>query len=723
MQSFRVHLAAFVASLALVSGLVSPRRPLQAPRVRMSSTSEEPGLRYFGPKSTPLLDSIKSPADMKSMTIAELKQLSYELRWDTLSAVSKTGGHLSSSLGVIELTVALHKVFDAPEDKIIWDVAHQCYPHKILTGRRDRMSTLRQKDGLSGFTKMKESEYDAFGAGHSSTSISAALGYSVAKTQLGKQRNNCIAVIGDGAITGGMAYEAMNNANYLNARMITILNDNGQVSLPTGQPSAGGVVPVGALSASTSRLLSSQTFKDVRDVMKGISGLMPTEMQNINAKIDEYARGLVSGGTLFEELGMYYIGPIDGHDLDNLVPILENLRDTPSNKPVLLHIKTEKGMGYPPAMKASDKMHGVAKFDLATGKQIKSSSKSPSLTSVFANELIKVAADDRSVVGITAAMPGGTGMDLFGRRFPGRTYDVGIAEQHAVTFAAAMAAEGLKPFCCIYSTFMQRGYDQVVHDVVIQQLPVRMILDRAGLVGNDGPTHHGSFDLAYMGCLPDIVIMAPSDEIELMNMIRTAHGIDDLPSVLRYPRGTGYGLEKLKTLFGYDIEEMPTTGEAVEIGKGRIVREGRAGAPRKACILSIGTRLAASLEAANSLEEAHSDLAVTVADARFMKPLDKDLVRSLAEANNVMVMVEEGSIGGFGDHVLHFLAEDGQLDDGNLKARSMVLPDEFIETATQSQQYDAAGLNTKHIAAQVEKLATSKVTLDLAPAAVEKAAA
>mmetsp|Transcript_96962 Transcript_96962/g.277430 ORF Transcript_96962/g.277430 Transcript_96962/m.277430 type:complete len:713 (+) Transcript_96962:89-2227(+) len=669
-------------------------------RLRMSSQeTDKETPRYYGPNATPLLDTINCPADMNRLSIADLKQLSYELRWDVLSAVSKTGGHLGSSLGVVELTVALHYVFDAPEDKIIWDVAHQAYPHKILTGRRDRMPTLRQKDGLSGFTKMCESEYDAFGAGHSSTSISAALGYSVAKSVLGKSKNNCIAVIGDGAITGGMAYEAMNNANYLEARMITILNDNGQVSLPTGQPSAGGIVPVGALSATTSKMLSSSEFKDFRDVLKGISGLMPKEMQNVNAKIDEYARGIVSGGTLFEELGYYYIGPIDGHDLDNLVPILENLRDTPSNKPVLLHIKTEKGMGYPPAMKASDKMHGVAKFDLATGKQMKGKgAKAPSLTSVFANELIKVATDDRSVVGITAAMPGGTGMDLFGRRFPSRTYDVGIAEQHAVTFAAAMAAEGLKPFCCIYSTFMQRGYDQVVHDVVIQGLPVRMILDRAGLVGNDGPTHHGSFDLAYMGCLPNIVIMAPSDELELMNMIQTAYGIDDMPSVVRYPRGTGYGIEKLNSLFNYKLDEMPEKGKAVEIGKGRIIREGRSKAKTQVAVLSIGTRLGQALEAANTLEESDPDLGVTVADARFMKPLDIDLLRKLAKENSVLLTVEEGSIGGFGDHVLHFLAGDGALDNGTLKVRPMVLPDAFIETAAQSEQYDAAGLNAKHIA-------------------------
>jgi 1-deoxy-D-xylulose-5-phosphate synthase len=678
-----------------------------------SAVPSENSLRYFGPKSTPLLDSVQQPSDMKRLTQAELKQLTYELRWDVINAVSKTGGHLSSSLGVVELTVALHYVFDAPEDKIIWDVAHQAYPHKILTGRRDRMPTLRQKDGLSGFTKMKESKYDAFGAGHSSTSISAALGYSVAKTVLGKARNNCIAVIGDGAITGGMAYEAMNNANYLNARMITVLNDNGQVSLPTGQPSAGGVVPAGALSAYTSRLLSSSEFKSVRDVLKGISNLMPADMQKVNAKIDEYARGIISGGTLFEELGFYYIGPVDGHDLDNLVPILENLRDTPSNKPVLLHIKTEKGMGYPPAMSASDKMHGVAKFDVATGKQFKSKSSAPSFTSVFANELVKVAEGDTAVVGITAAMPGGTGMDIFGRRFPKRTFDVGIAEQHAVTFAAAMAAEGLKPFCSIYSTFMQRGYDQVVHDVVIQKLPVRMMLDRAGLVGNDGPTHHGTFDLTYMGCLPDVVIMAPSDEIDLMNMVQTAYTIDDMPSCVRYPRGTGYGLEKLNDVFGYGLDEMPEKGVTLEIGKGRVVKSGRAdGKPlpspgdksKKLAILSIGTRLAPAIEAARALEDLRSDVSVTVADARFMKPLDIGLLRSLAEEHGTLLTVEENSIGGFGDHVLHFLALDGLLDDGTTKVRPMVIPDQWIETAAQSEQYDEAGLNAKHILGTLQRL-------------------
>merc|ERR1719310_1566279 len=449
---------------------------------------------YTGPERTPILDSVVEPRDMNGLSLPELKQLAHELRWDTIRAVSKTGGHLGSSLGVVELTVALHKVFDAPEDRILWDVSHQCYPHKILTGRRSRMGTLRQQGGLSGFQKRAESEYDCFGAGHSTTSISAALGMSVGKSQKGKQQNNCIAVIGDGAITGGMAFEAMNNANYLQARMITVLNDNGQVSLPTGTPSAGGVVPSGALSAYTSRLISSKPFADFRQVAKGISSLFPEEIQQINAKIDEYARGIVTGGTLFEELGFYYIGPVDGHDLDNLVPILENIRDREGSQPVLLHVKTDKGKGYPPAEAASDKYHGVPKFDVATGKKLTPKNAAPSYTAVFAETLVDIAAQDRSVCAITAAMPGGTGIDKFGKRFPKRTFDVGIAEQHAVTFAAGMAVEGLKPFCAIYSTFMQRAYDQIIHDVALQKLPVRMILDRAGLVGNDGPTHHGSFD-------------------------------------------------------------------------------------------------------------------------------------------------------------------------------------------------------------------------------------
>eukprot|EP00903_Cladosiphon_okamuranus_P017874 g16447.t1 len=679
--------------------------------VRMQSTAVEGGgaevtggERYYGPTSKPLLDSVQSPADMKRFTITELKQLAYELRWETLEAVSKTGGHLGSSLGVIELTVALHYVFEAPEDKITWDVSHQVYPHKILTGRRDRMHTLRQSGGLSGFAKRSESEYDCFGAGHSSTSISSAMGMSVGKSQLGKRRNNCVAVIGDGAITGGMAFEAMNCAGYLGVRHVVILNDNGQVSLPTGTHSAGGVVPAGALSSYTGRLMSSRSFKSVRDVAKAFNKLLPSNIQNVNAKIDEYARGMMSGGTLFEELGYYYVGPVDGHDLVNLVPILENIRDKKDDKPVLLHIRTEKGMGYPPAMAASDKYHGVAKFNVATGKQHKGSSANPSLTSVFANTLIDIATEDRSVVGITAAMPGGTGMDMFGRRFPKRTYDVGIAEQHAVTFAAGMAVEGLKPFCCVYSTFMQRAYDQVMHDVVVQKLPVRMILDRAGLVGNDGPTHHGSFDLTYLGTLPHIVIMAPSDEVELMNMIQTAYTIDNQPSVVRYPRGTGYGLEKLNSLFGYELDEMPSKGEQLEIGKGRIVRRPRASARQKAVILSLGTRLAPSLEAARQLEADNPDMGVTVADARFMKPLDVDLIRRLAGEHDAMLTVEENAVGGFGAHVLHFMVLDGLMDDGNLKMRPMVLPDTFIEAGTQTEQYEEAGLSAGHIRASVLRL-------------------
>uniref|UniRef100_A0A7S1Z117 1-deoxy-D-xylulose-5-phosphate synthase n=1 Tax=Trieres chinensis TaxID=1514140 RepID=A0A7S1Z117_TRICV len=683
-----------------------------APLTRMAEGTVDNGPPYSGPATKPILDSVKSPDDMKGLNLQELKQLAHELRWEVLEAVSKTGGHLSSSLGVIELTVALHYVFDMPEDDIIWDVSHQCYPHKILTGRRERMSTLRQMGGISGFCKRKESKYDSFGAGHSSTSISVAQGMSVAKKMLNKRRNNCIAVIGDGAITGGMAYEAMNSAGYLRSRMIVVLNDNGQVSLPTGTQSAGGVIPASQLSAYTSNLLVSKPFQDFRDFAKSFNKLLPTEVQGVNKRIDEYARGIVSGGTLFEELGFYYVGPVDGHDMDNMVPILEKLRDSPNDKPVLLHIKTTKGMGYPPAEKASDRMHGVAKFNLGTGVQVKGKSSAPSLTSIFANALIDQATEDRTIVGITAAMPGGTGMDIFGRRFPKRTFDVGIAEQHAVTMAAGMACEGLKPFCCIYSTFMQRGYDQVMHDVAIQNLPVRMILDRAGLVGNDGPTHHGCYDLAYMGAIPNLTIMAPSDEIELRNMVATCAAFDDGPTVLRYPRGTGYGAEKLTKLFGYELPdgEVPTKGEVLPIGKGRIVRRpggvgdvnGSASSRGKkredrVCILSIGTRLHESLVAANEVEEADPELGVTVADARFMKPLDVDLIRELADDHGAMVIVEEGSIGGFGDHVLHFLALDGAFDDGKLKVRPMVIPDVLIEAGTQHEQYEQAGLNSRHI--------------------------
>ena len=635
-----------------------------------------------------------------------------DARWDTIHAVSQTGGHLGSSLGVVELTVALHHVFDAPNDPIIFDVSHQVYPHKILTGRRNRMHTLRQHGGLSGFAKRSESEYDPFGAGHSTTSISAALGMAVAFEQQGLSRQrHAVAIIGDGAITGGMAYEAMNNAPYLNSRVIVIYNDNGQVSLPTGTPSAGGTGPAGSLSAYTTRLIASKPFQDFRDIAKSINRLFPREIQEANAKIDEYARGMVTGGTLFEELGFYYIGPVDGHDMDNLVPILENIRDRGGNQPVLLHIKTEKGYGYPPAEAASDKYHGVPKFDVATGKKATTVSKTPSYTAVFADALIDIAAQDRTVCAITAAMPGGTGVDKFGKRFPKRTFDVGIAEQHAVTFAAGMAVEGLKPFCAIYSTFMQRAYDQVVHDVAIQKLPVRMILDRAGLVGNDGPTHHGSFDLAYLGCIPGLAILAPSDEVELKNMVQTVYEIDNMPTCLRYPRGSALGLEKLNDLFGYGLSEYPEKGEALPMGKGRIVKQAREGAAvsQRVAILSIGTRLAHAVEAARRLEAADEAVSVTVADARWMKPLDTELVSQLAAEHDVLITVEEGSIGGFGDHVLHYLALSGALDNGDVKVRPMVLPDSYIEAGTQTEQYDEAGLSSKFIEATALKLIGSKM--------------
>jgi 1-deoxy-D-xylulose-5-phosphate synthase len=720
-----------VAALAFAVPAVSA---FTAPASRVNNVAKSAlnmaGPPYSGPATKPLLDSVEYPHDMNDMTIRDLKQLSNELRWEVLEAVSKTGGHLSSSLGVIELTVALHYVFDMPTDQIIWDVAHQCYPHKMLTGRRHLFGGLRQLGGISGFCKRKESKYDSFGAGHSSTSISVAQGMSIGKSMLNKRTNNCIAVIGDGAITGGMAYEAMNSAGYLQNRMIVVLNDNGQVSLPTGTPSAGGTVPASQLSAYTSNLLVSKPFQDFRDFAKSFNKLLPENIQDVNKRFDEYARGIISGGTLFEELGFYYVGPIDGHDLDNMIPILEKLRDSDSNKPVLLHVKTNKGQGYPPAESASDKMHGVGKFDLATGVQEKKKASSPSLTSIFADSLIQAATEDRAIVGITAAMPGGTGMDIFGRRFPKRTFDVGIAEQHAVTMAAGMACEGLKPFVSIYSTFMQRAYDQVIHDVAIQNLPVRLIMDRAGVVGNDGPTHHGCYDLAYMACIPNLTIMAPSDEIELRNMMKTCADFDDGPTVLRYPRGNGYGAEKLSELFGYELEngEVPTTGEALPIGKGRIVRKagghgvnGDANTRGKArddrvAILSIGTRLHDSLIAAGDIEAANPDVGVTVADARFMKPLDEDLIRELVDENSILITIEEGSVGGFGDHVLHFLSHDGLLDSGNLKFRPMVLPDELFEAATQQQQYDMAKLNHPHITELVQGLLNKRMKVPVVEA-------
>ena len=615
--------------------------------------------------ATPLLDKLASPADMKGLSDAELRQLADELRAETISAVSVTGGHLGAGLGVVELTVALHAVFDAPRDKIIWDVGHQAYPHKILTGRRDRIRTLRQGGGLSGFTKRAESEYDPFGAAHSSTSISAGLGFAAAR-DLREEPGHVIAVIGDGSMSAGMAYEAMNNAAELGARLIVILNDNNMSIAP----------PVGGMSAYLARLWSGGAYKSVRGMVKQLTKRWPRGMRARAKRLEEYAKGMAVGGTLFEELGFCYIGPVDGHNLDHLLPVLRNLRDQ-GEGPILLHAVTQKGKGYAPAEAAPDKYHGVARFDVITGEQDKAKSNAPSYTRVFAQGLIKEAEADSRVVAITAAMPSGTGLDLFGQAFPKRTFDVGIAEQHAVTFAAGLAAAGMKPFCAIYSTFLQRGYDQIVHDVAIQRLPVRFAIDRAGLVGADGPTHAGSFDLAYLSNLPDFVVMAPSDEAELMHMIRTAAEIDDRPSAFRYPRGEGVGVD------------LPARGELLRIGEGMIVREGS-----RLAILSLGTRLADSLKAAEAFEE--RGISVTVADARFAKPLDKALVAQLARHHEALLIVEEGAVGGFGSHVMQHLSGAGLLD-GGLALRSLVLPDEFIEHDKPEKMLAAAGLDSRGI--------------------------
>lgn len=700
----------------------APLAPTRAAAVRMASEGSGGG---GSARPTPLLDTVRMPEDLRRLSPTELKRLTAELRWATLDAVSKTGGHLGASLGVIELTAALHYVFDTPHDRLIWDVSHQAYPHKILTGRRGMMGTLRQSGGLSGFTKREESEYDPFGAGHSSTSISAGLGMQVARDLAGI-KGVTIAVIGDGAITGGQAYEAMNNAGYLKNRMIVILNDNGQVSLPTGTKTAAGVSPSGALSDYTSQLMSSRPFQDMRGLAKQFSRLFPEEIQGAAAQVDEYTRGIMTrGGTLFEELGFYYVGPIDGHKLETLVPILENVRDMPGNKPILLHVKTDKGRGYAPAEAAFDKYHGVAKFDVTTGKQHKSVSATPAYTTVFANTLIAEAETDRKIVALTAAMPGGTGLNIFGDRFPKRCYDVGIAEQHAVTMAAGMACEGYKPFCCIYSTFLQRGYDQLVHDVSLQKLPVRFILDRAGVVGNDGPTHHGSFDLAYIGCIPNMTIMAPSDELELQNMIATSLAIDDSPSVVRFPRGNGIGFEAISKMFGVTVSEMPRKGRALEIGKGRIVRSAKRDPSNDSpsvAILSLGARLLDSVKAAIELEEAN--VPVTVADARFMKPLDRELIRELVTDHDILITIEDGSIGGFGDHVLHFLALEGFLDTGDIKVRPLVLPDRYIEQGSQAQQYEEAGLTHAHVVATAMRLVgRSSELLPTANASTESSSA
>jgi 1-deoxy-D-xylulose-5-phosphate synthase len=617
---------------------------------------------------TPLLDTVRVPADLRRLEPHQLPQLANELRQEMIEAVSITGGHLGAGLGVVELTVALHYLFDTPNDRLIWDVGHQSYPHKILTGRRDRIRTLRQGGGLSGFTRRSESEYDPFGAAHSSTSISAALGMAVAR-DLDGRRNHVIAVIGDGAMSAGMAYEAMNNAGSMDSRLIVILNDNDMSIAP----------PVGAMSAYLSRLLSSKPYRSFRHIGKEVTKRFPRSFKETARRAEEYARGLMTGGTLFEELGFYYIGPIDGHNLDHLLPVLRNVRDSQEEGPVLVHVVTQKGHGYAPAEAAADKYHGVGKFDVVTGALAKAPSNAPSYTRVFADALIREAEADPRIVAITAAMPSGTGLNRFAERFPERCFDVGIAEQHAVTFAAGLATEGYKPFAAIYSTFLQRAYDQVVHDVAIQRLPVRFAIDRAGLVGADGPTHAGAYDVTYLGCLPGFVIMAAADEAELVHMVATAAAIDDRPCAFRYPRGEGVGVE------------LPARGEPLEIGKGRILREGTAVA-----LLSFGARLQECLKAADDL--ATRGLSATVADARFCKPLDEDLVRRLAVEHDVLITVEEGAIGGFASHVLQFLATAGLLDLG-LKVRPMVLPDRFIDHDKPERQYDEAGLNARHIVA------------------------
>ncbi|WP_224003555.1 1-deoxy-D-xylulose-5-phosphate synthase [Aureimonas sp. SA4125] len=622
---------------------------------------------------TPLLDLIDSPADLRQMREADLRQVADELRTDLIDAVSRTGGHLGAGLGVVELTVALHYVFNTPDDRIIWDVGHQAYPHKILTGRRKRMRTVRQEGGLSGFAKRTESEFDPFGAGHSSTSISAGLGMAVAR-DLSGAKNNIVAVIGDGAMSAGMAYEAMNNAGALDARLIVILNDNDMSIAP----------PTGAMSAYLARLVSGKTYRGLRDKAKTLTKILPDFMREGARKTEEFTRGFFTGGTLFEELGFYYVGPIDGHDLDHLLPVLKNVRDA-KNGPILVHVVTRKGKGYAPAESSADKYHGVAKFDVVTGTQAKASSKgnAPSYTAVFAESLIQEAQDDDRIVAINAAMPSGTGLDLFGEAFPSRTFDVGIAEQHAVTFAAGLASEGYKPFVAIYSTFLQRAYDQIVHDVAIQNLPVRFAIDRAGFVGADGPTHAGSFDTGFLVPLPGMVVMAAADEAELRHMVRTAALYEDGPISFRYPRGNGVGVE------------MPARGQALAIGKGRVLVEGT-----KVAILSFGSRLSDSLAAAEELET--FGLSTTVADARFAKPLDAELITRLAREHEVLLLVEEGATGGFASQVLHLLSERGLMEHG-LKVRSLLMPDLFVDHASPDAMIRAAGLDKAGIVDAVFK--------------------
>ncbi|MBS4082048.1 MAG: 1-deoxy-D-xylulose-5-phosphate synthase [Rhizobiales bacterium] len=616
---------------------------------------------------TPLLDTVNAPEHIRALPESNLRQLADELRYETVNAVSVTGGHLGAGLGVVELTVALHYVFDTPHDRLIWDVGHQAYPHKIVTGRRDRIRTLRMGGGLSGFTKRAESEYDTFGAGHASTSISAGLGMAIARDLKGESRN-IVCVIGDGAMSAGMAYEAMNNAGAAGSRLIVVLNDNDMSIAP----------PVGAMSAYFSRLISGRTYNALRTTGKKVTAKLPKRIDDLITRGIEHWRGYITGGTLFEELGFSYIGPIDGHNLDHLLPVLKNVRDNEPG-PVLVHVVTQKGKGYAPAEASDDKYHGVVKFDVATGAQAKAKAGAPSYTKVFAESLVKEARKDDKIVAITAAMPSGTGLDIFAKEFPHRTFDVGIAEQHAVTFAAGLATEGLKPFAAIYSTFLQRAYDQVVHDVAIQKLPVRFGIDRAGLVGADGATHAGSFDVAYLACLPDMVIMAAADEAELVHMVATSAAIGDRPSAFRFPRGEGIGIA------------LPAEGKPLEIGKGRIVREGT-----KIALLSFGARLAECLRAADEL--AALGLSATVADARFVKPLDRDLALRLAREHEVLITIEEGSVGGFGSHVLEFLAREGALDNG-LKIRPMVLPDIFQDHDSPAKMYEQAGLDARGIVA------------------------
>ena len=615
---------------------------------------------------TPLLDEIRVPEDLRKLSSDKLQKLADELRQEVINAVSVTGGHLGAGLGVVELTVALHYVYNTPIDRLIWDVGHQAYPHKVITGRRDSIRTLRQRNGLSGFTKRSESEYDPFGAAHSSTSISAGLGMSVARDLMGNT-NHVIAVIGDGAMSAGMAYEAMNNAGTANSRLLVILNDNDMSIAPA----------VGAMSAYLSQLISSKPYRNIRELVKQIAQRFPKQVEVTAKRAEEYARGLVTGGTLFEELGFYYIGPVDGHNMDHLLPVLENIRDATQDKPVLLHVVTEKGRGHPFGEQSVEKYHAVQKFDLVTGTQTKPKANAPTYADVYATALIAEAVDDASIVAITAAMPSGTGINKFAEKFSERTFDVGIAEQHAVTFAAGMATEGLKPFVTIYSTFLQRAFDQVVHDVAIQGLPVRFGIDRAGLVGADGATHAGSFDLTYLCCLPGFVVMAAADEADLMHMVATAAGINDRPSAVRYPRGEGIGID------------LPVKGVPLEIGKGRVLREGNTVA-----ILSLGGRLSESLLAADDL--ATRGLMITVADARFAKPIDQQLINELASSHDILIIIEEGSVGGFSSHVLDFLTNKGLLD-GTLKVRTMCLPDRFLDHNSPEMQYKEAGLDAGHI--------------------------